>query len=61
MRLKWVANTYDKWTTETGETLDLNVDIPYRIMVKVREAVDKWLWNNCTIAKKYKCENWDDL
>ena len=43
-RIKWQPIAHDRWVTDTGEELDLKKTIPYLVGMKVREAVERWLW-----------------
>ena len=48
-RLKWFPAEYDTWMTDTGEVVNLTKVIPHRVTALIRQAVDRRLWEACSI------------
>ena len=51
LRIRWFLADYDTWLTDDNETIDLKVVIPYMVSQKITRAVERMLWENCTLKK----------
>ena len=58
LRIRWFPPDYDHdhWITDCGEVLDLNQCIPHMVAEKIRDAVDRFLWENAS-TNPNKCGN----
>ena len=48
-RINWYPADYDKWITDDKEVIDLKVTIPFMVAQKIKNAVDRRLWEKASI------------
>ena len=43
-----------------SKSRDKNKMVPYQVGLLIKGAVDKWLWHNCSTARKEECNDWEN-